>query len=148
MPERSMAAKIGKRRTRSRVPLAIASLVCVLAFSLAVRWLGLRPKQARPGEGAYQIEVLNGTGESRVAMDVAMELRRLGVDVLVVDNAERSDFKKSVLVDRKGNPRLMRELGKLLGCRNILQQIRPASLVDATYIVGYDRTAHAARRRS
>jgi hypothetical protein len=42
----------------------------------------------------------------------------------------------------------MRRLAKTLGCRTILEQIHPAPLVDATYIVGYDRVRESARGRS
>jgi hypothetical protein len=116
-----------------------AALAGIIGFSLAVRWSGLGARLARGEEPAFQIEVLNGTREPGVAMDVAKELRHRGIDVLIVDNAERLDFRESMLLDRKGNPRLMRKLAKTIGCRTILEQIRPAPLVDATYIVGYDR---------
>lgn len=143
-----MAKMIGKRRKRSRAMVVVAGIGLLVAFSLAVRWLGLGPKFTREEETPFQIEVLNGTGEAHIAMEVANELRRSGIDVLIVDNAERSDFKKSVLVDRTGNARLVKKLGKLLRCRDILEQIRPTPFVDATYIVGYDRVKSAHRGRT
>jgi hypothetical protein len=137
---------IGRRKRRPRAILIVVALVvCLIGFSLAVRWLGLGARFARGAEPAFQIEVLNGTKETGIAMDVTKELRRRGIDVLIVDNAERLDFRESILVDRKGNPRLMRRLAKALGCRMILEQLHPAPLVDATYIVGYDRVRGAAR---
>jgi len=139
---------IGKRKKRSRAILVAALIVCLAAFSLAVRWLGLGARFAREGGTAFQIEVLNGTKEAGVAMEAAKELRRRGVDVLIVDNAERFDFKESILVDRVGNPRLMRKLAKMLGCRVVLEQIPPAPLVDASYIVGYDRVKGSVHERS
>jgi len=142
-----MAKMVGKRKKRPRAALVIAGIACLVAFSLAVRWLGPGPKSAREETAPFQIEVLNGTGEARIATEIAGELRRCGIDVLIVDNAERSDFKESVLVDRVGNARLMRRLGKLLRCRIILEQIRPAPLVEATYIVGYDRVDSSPRGR-
>jgi len=143
-----MARMIGKRKKRSRAILVAALIVCLAAFSLAVRWLGLGARFAREGGTAFQIEVLNGTKEAGVAMEAAKELRRRGVDVLIVDNAERFDFKESILVDRVGNPRLMRKLAKMLGCRVVLEQIPPAPLVDASYIVGYDRVKGSVHERS
>jgi hypothetical protein len=130
---------IGRRKRRPRAIILVALIVGLIGFSLAVRWFGLGARFARDEEPAFQIEVLNGTRETGIAMDVAKELRRRGIDVLIVDNAERLDFGESVLVDRKGNPRLMRRLAKTLGCRMVLEQTHPAPLVDATYIVGYDR---------
>jgi hypothetical protein len=135
----------GRRKRRPRAVVVAALLAGLIGFSLAVRWLGIGERFARGGEPAFQIEVLNGTRETGIAMDVAKDLRLRGIDVLIVDNAERLDFRESVLVDRRGNPRLMRRLSKTLGCRTVLEQIRPAPLVDATYIVGYDRIRGSAR---
>ena len=143
-----MARMIGKRKKRPRAILVAALIICLAAFSLAVRWLGLGARFAREVEPAFQIEVLNGTKEAGAAMEAAKELRLRSVDVLIVDNAERFDFKESVLVDRTGNPRLMRKLAKMLGCRVVLEQIPPAPLVDASYIVGYDRVRGSVRARS
>jgi hypothetical protein len=42
----------------------------------------------------------------------------------------------------------MRRLAKTIGCRMILEQVHPAPLVDATYIVGYDRIRVSAREGS
>jgi len=139
---------IGKRTKRSRAAFVIAFLVCLVAFSLAVRWLGPGPSTGRDKETPFQVEVLNGTGEARIAAEVARELRRSGIDVLIVDNAERPDFRESVLVDRAGNAKLMKRLGRLLGCRIIVEQRKPAPVVDATYIVGYDRVRSSVRIRS
>lgn len=129
----------GRRKRRPRAIVVAALLATLIGFSLAVRWLGLGARFARGPEPAFQIEVLNGTRKTGIAMDVAKELRLRGIDVLIVDNAERLDFRESVLVDRKGNPRLMRRLSKTLECRTVLEQIGPAPLVDATFVVGYDR---------
>jgi hypothetical protein len=143
-----MAKMIGKRKRRSRAVLVAAIIISLAGFSLAVRWLGIGARFARHEEVPFQIEVLNGTKETGVAMEVARQLRMRKVDVLIVDNAERFDFRESVLVDRKGNPRLMRRLAKVLECRVIIEQIPPAPLVDASYIVGYDRVKEATRGRS
>ena len=59
--------------------------------------------------------------------------------MLIVGDAERYDFDESVLVDRKGNPDLMRRLSRLLGCRRVLKQVQQKPLVDATLIIGKDR---------
>jgi hypothetical protein len=139
---------VGRRKRRPRAMIVVALLAGLIGFSLAVRWLGLGERFARGEEPAFQIEILNGTRETGIAMDVAKELRRRGIDVLIVDNAERLDFAESILVDRRGNPRLMRRLAKILGCRMILEQIDPAPLVDASFIVGCDRVRGSARGRS
>jgi hypothetical protein len=138
---------IAKRKNRSRAIIVAALFVAIAAFSLAIRWLGLGSRFVREEE-PFQIEVLNGTTEPGVAMEAAKQLRLRQVDVLIVDNAERFDFRESVLVDRRGNPRLMRKLAKMFDCRVIVEQMPPAPLVDASYIVGYDRVKGSGRGRS
>jgi hypothetical protein len=142
-----MTKMVGRRSRRApRAFLGAALLVALVAFSLVVRWLGPGKRFSRE-EAPFQIEVLNGTRETGAGMEVAKELRRRRVDVLLIDNAERLDFRESVLVDRKGNQPLMRTLAKMLDCRTIVEQISPAPLVDATYIVGYDRVRGSAEVR-
>ena len=143
-----MGTRTHKRARASRVMLVLALGFSALAvFSLSVRWFGVGKGFVRR-EAPFQIEVLNGTAEPRIAMEVATELRRGGIDVLIVDNAERHDFRESILVDRRGNRRLMVRLAKVLHCREVLDQIRERSLVDATYIVGADKAREYARARS
>ena len=137
-----------RRRRSSRVAvIAVVSAAAVVLFSLAVRWLGegnAPPREQTP----FQIEVLNGTGEPRVGMAVATELRRRGIDVVAVDNAERGDFKESILVDRRGEPRLMKTLARMLHCRVVVEQTRDHPYVDATYVIGADRMKGRSRGRS
>jgi len=144
----SAGTKKARRAQGSRAIVALVLACSVIAIlSLAVRWLGVGRGFARR-EAPFQIEILNGTAEPRVAMEVATELRRGGIDVLIVDNADRHDFKESILVDRRGNRRLMRRLAKVLHCREVLEQIRERSLVDATYIIGADKAREYSRGRS
>lgn len=135
-----------RRSPRAAVIVVLVSAALVL-FSLAVRWLGVGKGVPRE-QGPFQIEVLNGTGEPRIGMAVATELRRRGIDVLAVDNAERNDFKESILVDRRGDPRLMKTLARMLHCRMVVEQIRDHPFVDATYVIGADRTGRRSRGRS
>lgn len=134
-----MARGSGRRR-RSRAAWALVIVAIAAALSLAVRWFGVRPR-GDAAEPSFQIEVLNGTRAPGIAMEVAKELRRRGVDVLVVDNAERFDFRESILVDRTGNERLARRIARVVGCREVVSQVRERPLVEATYIVGADRLA-------
>jgi hypothetical protein len=90
------------------------------------------------GDVHLQIEVLNGTGESGLAMQTAAGLRRMGIDVLIVGDANSFDFEQSLLIDRKGNSEPVRRLSRLIGCRHVLQQVQEHPLVDATLIVGED----------
>jgi hypothetical protein len=129
-----------RARKKRRAPglYVLAAVVAAAGLSLAIRWSDLAGRFAGE-EPAFQLEVLNGTRETGIAMETAKALRGRGVDVLIVDNAERFDFRESVLVDRVGDPRLMRRIAKIAGCRRIVEQVREKPLVDATFIVGADR---------
>jgi hypothetical protein len=131
--------RAGKRRKRPFSKSFWWILVSgLIIFSVAVRWWHLR-EGVPAREFEFQIEVLNGSGREGIAMKTAMQLRRAGVDVLVVGDAERFDFDESILVDRKGNAELMVRLSRITGCRNIIEQRQEQPLVDATLIVGRDR---------
>jgi hypothetical protein len=131
--------KRAKRRgvIPNRSGVIAVSVLGLIAFSLIVRWAAVEYRSGVDGENV-RLEVLNGTGESGLAMKTAMQLREMGIDVLIVGDAERYDFTESVLVDRRGNADLMKRLARLIGCRRVLQQVQPDPLVDATLIIGKD----------
>jgi hypothetical protein len=131
-------AKKRKERSFSAIATVTVILLCLIAFSLAVRWLDIGWGSGE-GEIGFQIEVMNGTGETGVAMKTATALRRMGIDVLIVGDAEEYGYEESLLVDRKGNPKLMKELARRLGVERVVQQIQEHPLVDATLIIGKDK---------
>ena len=133
-----MAAKKKKKRGISPAVVMIIVALLLMAFSIAVRWSGIGRNLSVP-EDPFQIEVLNGTGEPGVAREVTMTLRKMGIDVLIEGNAKNFDYRESVLVDRKGNPELMKKLSRRLGVTMIVTQIQERPRVDATLIVGWDR---------
>lgn len=113
-------------------------VLCVLsALSIGVRWSGVGNRFSKE-EMDFQMEVLNGTGRTGLAMEAAMELRRAGIDVLIVGDAEHYRFEESILIDRGGNPPLMKKLSRLLGCRKVILQTQRDPLVDATLVLGRD----------
>ncbi len=118
--------------------LVVLVVFAVMVFSLSVRWSGLGRGLA-PEREYFQMEVLNGTGESGIAIRTTMQLRMMGIDVKIEGNADRFDFRESLLIDRRGNPELMKSLSRRLGCRRVLQQIQERSEVAVTLIIGWDR---------
>ena len=68
-----------------------------------------------------------------------MKLRKMGIDVLIEGNAQRFDYRETVLVDRKGNPELMKKLSRRLGVSRVVIQIQERPRIDATLIIGWDR---------
>ena len=133
-----MAAKKKKKRTIGPAAVIIIVAILLMAFSVAVRWSGIGRNLSVP-EDSFQIEVLNGTGEPGVAREVTMKLRSMGIDVLIEGNAQRFDYQQTVLVDRKGNPELMKRLSRRIGVSRVITQIQERPRVDATLIIGWDR---------
>jgi len=131
---------VKKKKKRTIAPAAVIIIVALLlmGFSIAVRWSGIGKNLTVP-EDSFQIEVLNGTGEPGVAREVTMKLRSMGIDVLIEGNAQRFDYRETVLVDRKGNPELMKKLSRRLGVSRVITQIQERPRVDATLVVGWDR---------
>ena len=133
-----MARKKKKNRGFPAAAVIMTMAVVLMGLSLAVRWSGIGRNLSVP-EVPFQIEVLNGTGEPGVAREVTMLLRKMGIDVLIEGNAGRFDYQQTVLVDRKGNPALMRKLSKRLGIGRVITQIQERPRVDATIVIGWDR---------
>lgn len=133
----------GKKRSRKKkqppvAAIVISSIFIVMVFSLVVRWAGIGRGFTRCEE-PFSMEVLNGTGEQGVAGKMTKALRSAGINVLIEGNADNFNFRESLLVDRRGNPRLMKELSRKLGCRRVLRQVQEKPLVDVTFVIGWDR---------
>ncbi|MCK4350409.1 MAG: LytR C-terminal domain-containing protein [Candidatus Krumholzibacteria bacterium] len=129
-----------KKKRRKKMPGAgfWLFLLCIIsALSLGVRWFGLVERFPEEKKD-FQMEVLNGTGRTGLAMKTAMELRKAGVDVLVVGDAEHYRFDESILVDRRGDPEMMKRLSRLTGCRRVILQVQREPLVDVTFVLGRD----------
>jgi hypothetical protein len=134
----------GKRRSRKSRGggrrLAVASIAAILVLCGASIAVGLMNWFTRAyGDEIVddvRIEVLNGTGQNGVGRTVARALMRKKVDVLLVDNADRSDYEETVLVARKRKAAIA-SLAEMIGCRRI-EQLEESGGVDATLIVGGD----------
>jgi len=85
----------------------------------------------------FRIEVLNGTGEGGLAHRARLALLRRGVDVIDARNAAHFDYKESVLVGLREDVDV-EELGRRLGCDNVVVQLRDDPLADAELILGED----------
>jgi len=133
-----MARKKKKDRGFPAAAVIMIAALVLMALSITVRWSGIGRNLSIP-EVPFQIEVLNGTGEQGVAREVTMQLRKMGIDVLIEGNAGRFDYRETILVDRKGNTELMRKLSKRLGVSRVIIQIQDKPRVDATLVVGWDR---------
>jgi hypothetical protein len=127
-----------KARSYSQEILLILTGSALTLCALSVMYGFLIRKSMADNEiREFRIEVLNGTGTKGLARGVAVSLRKKGIDVFHVDNADNFSYEESILIGRKELDNLD-ALGQALGCKNIVEQLKKDSLVDATLIIGAD----------
>jgi hypothetical protein len=120
-----------------RIAVAMATVILVLCaasitFGLFVRQVG---EDGRARE--LRVSVRNGTAAKGIAAEAQVSLERLGVKVLDVGNADRSDYTESILVARKRGADVER-LGERIGCRQVIAQFDDSAVEDASLILGSD----------
>lgn len=111
-------------------------LIAALGVSAALR-VGPQGSPGRP-KRPIRIELLNGSGRSGLAGELASYLRDGGFDVLLVSNADRSDYRNTLVVNRVEAPEPGNVVADYLGTRHVIQQVRPQEMIDVTVIVGRD----------
>ena len=142
------AKKVTRKRTPSRRRKARASfgqklLVgvagIVLTLCAASITYGFLIRSVGSGADAHQfrVELLNGTGANGLAHEAKRGLLKIGVDVIDVGNAEHFEYDESILIARKPGADV-EELGRVIGCRNIIVQLKEGTLEDASLILGAD----------
>jgi hypothetical protein len=143
-----VASRSRKKRNRralrggigQRIAVGLSTLVLVLCaasitFGLFVRQTGGDGK-ARP----LRLALLNGTGIPGIAGNAQAELSRLGVEVVSVGNAERFDYRESILVAKKRGGEVAL-LGEIIGCGHVVRQLDREAPEDASLILGADYRA-------
>jgi len=87
-----------------------------------------------------RIEILNGTGVTGLASRTAQLYKSYGFRIASVMNAERSDYERTVVLDRRGNPDAAKRVAELIRCSQIHSQIEDNrdETVDVTIILGKD----------
>lgn len=141
------AKKKAKKRTRrkparganvgQKMLVGLAGVVLILCAASVTSGFFLR-RGGGESEGAqFRLEVLNGTGEKGLAHTAKRGLLLRGIDVIEVGNADHFDYEESVLITRKKGADVAL-LGKIIGCDNVVEQIRDDTLEDATLILGND----------
>ena len=74
-------------------------LLLIAAFAVSAT-LRVGPKPASTPKHPIRIELLNGSGRPGLAGELASYLRDGGFDVLEVSNADRSDYRSTLVVNR------------------------------------------------
>jgi len=119
----------------------VAVLVVALIGGLLWTQFGPRPTQKRrKGLHVVRVQVMNGSGEPGVGTRVAQFLREGGFQVVDVRNADRSDYFSSMVVARRADLSLAREVAHYLGGPPLIQQAWDSELADVTVLIGSDRS--------
>jgi hypothetical protein len=117
----------------------VAVAICgILLASFALRQVQLHGKRL-PQAATVRVEVLNGSGRDGMARRAAQVLRRIGFDVVEIGDAERDDFERTVVVERRsGDLRHARMLARAIGCPRVVQDVDSLKYLEVTVILGRD----------
>ncbi len=128
-----------KESRESRVlDIAIALLFLVIAAFGVSAALRVGPQPVGKPKQQIRIELLNGSGRAGLAGELASYLRDGGFDVMEVSNAERSDYRSTLVVNRTEAPEPGKVVAEYLGTRHVIQQEGTQEMIDVTVIVGRD----------
>lgn len=135
---------MARKKAGSGPPVLVVLMgVLVVALIGGFLWaqFGPRPTQKRrTGRHVVRVQVMNGSGEPGVATRVAQFLREGGFQVVDVRNADRSDYFSSMVVARRADLSLAREVAHYLGGPPLIQQAWDSELADVTVLIGSDRS--------
>jgi hypothetical protein len=129
------------KKSRSSAPaldLTITGLFVLIALFAVSIALRVGPQATGKPKQPIRIELLNGSGRAGLAGELASYLRDGGFDVLEVSNAERSDYRTTLVVNRTERPEPGTVVAEYLGTRHVIQQISSQEMIDVTVIVGRD----------
>ena len=116
--------------------LALAfALIVALVLSAVVR---VGPQALGKPKQPIRIQLWNGSGRAGLAAELASYLRDGGFDVLEISNADRSDYRTTLVVNRNENPEPARVVAEYLGTGHVIQQVGNQDMIDVTVIVGRD----------
>jgi hypothetical protein len=118
---------------------------------------GLASESAAAQERIYALEVLNGTKKQGLARNTSELYQSFGYDVIKTGNVEdSSDYDKTVIIDRIGNPAVAATIGQVIQCSNVqttsvesqdASDYGTEATVDFTIILGKDFNGRYVIRR-
>jgi hypothetical protein len=126
--------------------LVVGLSVMVLLYGLVTRTLVPSPDPQRSSGSTdlvgsiIQVEVRNGAGIDHLAAETTHYLRERGFDVVNVGNYKSFQKRRSVVIDRVGDPEAARKVAEALGLPTdrVRQEIRRQYYLDASVIIGHD----------
>jgi hypothetical protein len=122
------------------------ALLALAVVALLLSWVWTRFGAGRAGEGAsgtqpvVRVQVLNGSGEGRVAGRLASALREGGFRVVEVRNADRDDYFATLVVARREDPAGALAVASYLGGPPVIRQAWDSDQADVTVVLGSDRS--------
>ncbi len=112
---------------------------CVVCAGSLLRGALDGPRAPRMDGGRpVRVEVLNGTRVPRAGLALAEKLRDAGFDVVDIRNADRSDYARTLVLDRVGEKRWADAVARRLGAGDPVQQRNGDLLLEVTVILGED----------
>ncbi len=94
------------------------------------------------GEGLFtiRVEIQNGTTTNGLASRTAQFFESYGFSVVSTTNADRNDYERTIVIDRRGNPEATRRVAELIRCEQIHSRIDEYrdETIDVTVILGKD----------
>jgi hypothetical protein len=85
-----------------------------------------------------QVQVMNGSGVAELAQRAADVLRRSGLDVVAIGNADAADYAETLVLLRRGRVAVAHQVATALGGARVLEQRDESLRVDVTVILGRD----------
>jgi hypothetical protein len=133
------------RFAKARALLGVVAVVLV-GFVLREPVFGSRAPKLPNGK-PVRVEVLNGSGVPRAGIALAELLRDRGFDVVDIRNADRSDYERTVVLDRVGEPGWARAVAERVGAGEPVRQRNEELLLEVTVILGRDLADTQGERR-
>jgi LCP family protein required for cell wall assembly len=84
------------------------------------------------------IEILNGSTNPGQAQSLRNYFVEYGFNIVHYGNAPRSDYEKTLVIDRIGRPSLAKRIADIINCKEVHTRIDKTLLVDVTIIIGND----------
>jgi anionic cell wall polymer biosynthesis LytR-Cps2A-Psr (LCP) family protein len=84
-----------------------------------------RPTESSNDERSYTVEVLNGTVISGLAGRTAEMLNSFGYDIISTGNADRSDYERTIIINRLSDENIVRTFAEIIRCNDIRQELLP-----------------------
>jgi len=135
--KKSPGRRKGKSAGFAQKSLVALSLMVLVLCAASVTWSFFVRRGGDSRDRPFTVEILNGVGDSGIAHEAKRALLQRGIDVIAVGNATHFDYDESILIARKRNADVAR-LGEVLGCKNVVVQIKEDAIEDASLILGAD----------